>query len=150
MNHHAAWTLILLMGLAVGACGSGDDPAAPDGDDGSDARVVTSDPSFAQDVQEIFNRTGCATSSCHGSVTAGSLDLRTGSAYAQLVEASAVGEPGLIRVIPGSADDSYLVVKLEGRQSAGQAMPLGSSPLDDIDLSNIKNWINQGAQNDPF
>jgi hypothetical protein len=51
------------------------------------------------------------------------------------------------RVIPGNARASYLVVKLEGRQTIGSRMPLNASALDNIDLTNIKNWINQGAKN---
>jgi hypothetical protein len=52
-----------------------------------------------------------------------------------------------LRVIPGNANDSYLIVKVEGRQSVGQRMPIGGSPLDNIDLTNLKNWISQGAKN---
>ena len=54
---------------------------------------------------------------------------------------------GEVRVIPGNATDSYLVKKLEGRQSIGVRMPNGQSALDQTDLTNIKNWINQGANN---
>jgi hypothetical protein len=44
----------------------------------------------------------------------------------------------------GDASNSYLVIKLEGRQTIGVKMPLGSS-LDAVSLQNIKNWINKGA-----
>ena len=54
---------------------------------------------------------------------------------------------GEVLVIPSNANDSYLVKKLEGRQSVGARMPLGGEALDNIDLSNVKNWINQGAKN---
>jgi len=52
-----------------------------------------------------------------------------------------------MRVLPNNATDSYLVIKLEGRQSAGGQMPLGGAPLSAADLASIKNWINAGAQN---
>ena len=66
--------------------------------------------------------------------------------YGNLVNVASPAS-GEIRVIPSNANDSYLVKKLEGRQSAGAQMPIGGSALDNIDLSNIKNWINQGAVN---
>ena len=47
---------------------------------------------------------------------------------------------------PGDAANSYIVIKLEGRQTVGAKMPLGGS-LDAISLQNIKNWINKGAKN---
>lgn len=38
--------------------------------------------------------------------------------------------------------------QLEGASGiAGSRMPLGGTPLDNIDLTNTKNWINQGAAN---
>ena len=38
-------------------------------------------------------------------------------------------------------------MKPENRQSVGQQMPRGETQLDAIDLTNIKNWINNGAPN---
>ena len=68
----------------------------------------------------------------------------TGSAlqnHAAGVGVASTSEPSLLRVDPGNPDDSYVVVKLEGRQSVGARMPLNAPPLDDIDLTNIRNWI---------
>jgi hypothetical protein len=66
-------------------------------------------------------------------------------AYSNLVNVASPAT-GEIRVIPGNANDSYLVKKLEGRQSAGDRMPQGGT-IDATDLANVKNWINQGAKN---
>jgi len=54
-----------------------------------------------------------------------------------------------VRVIVNDAANSYLVKKLEGTQGSrnGARMPFGAAPLDNIDLTNIKNWINTGALN---
>lgn len=56
---------------------------------------------------------------------------------------------GEVYVIPNDAQNSYLVKKLENRQGSGNGsrMPVGGSALDNVDLTNIKNWINTGAQN---
>ena len=143
-----SYTLPLLAAL-LSACGGGGSPTGPGDGNGSgntDTRVIKAAPSFASDIQEIFNRRGCTASSCHGSAMSVGLDLRAGSSYAKLVNVEATQEP-IIRVIPGNADQSYLVIKLEGRQSVGARMPLGGAALDNIDLANIKNWINQNAVN---
>ncbi len=58
----------------------------------------------------------------------GNLDLRSGDSYGQLVNVTASGE-NVVRVIPGNADGSYLIIKLEGRQSSGSRMPLGLPAL---------------------
>ena len=146
-------SLSLAVALALGACGDGG--TGPSGDDGSDGgsgggsgggRSILPDPSFSGVIQEIFTRRGCASGSCHGTALAGGLDLRTGSSYANLVNVGS-NQVSTLRVIPGNANDSYLIVKVEGRQSVGQRMPIGGSPLDNIDLTNLKNWINQGAKN---
>lgn len=140
-----------LVALLVAGCSSSDNPATPPGDSGNGGgngggRVVVDDPSFSAVVQEIFERKGCNISSCHGLAEEGDLDLTRGSAFSNLVGVQAVAEPG-VRVITGDATGSYLVIKLEGRQSSGSSMPLSGSPLDAIDLANVKNWINQGAKN---
>lgn len=145
--------LVLTLGMFVAACGGSDGPTDPGNSDddgggtGGETRSVKTDPSFASDVMEIFNRRGCTASSCHGSSSQGDLTLTpTSTAYANLVGVQSTGT-GEVLVIAGNADGSYLVKKLEGSATAGVQMPSGGAPLDNIDLSNIKNWINQGAKN---
>jgi hypothetical protein len=142
-----ATVFVLSLALTLTACGGdgGSDPAGPGNPSNPDNREIKADPSFASDIQEIFNRRGCATSGCHGNAQAGGLDLRSSASYAQLVNVPAQGED-ILRVIPGNATGSYLVIKIEGRQNFGAQMPLGGSPLDNIDQTNIRNWINQGAR----
>ncbi|UCC26760.1 MAG: hypothetical protein JSU98_06545 [Gemmatimonadales bacterium] len=141
--------MVLGTALAFAACG-GDSSTNPDtggdGDNSGDNRVVKLDPSFQSDIQEIFDRRGCAASSCHGSAEAAGLRLTSGNSHAELVGVPATSEAGT-RVITGDAQNSYLVIKIEGRQTAGGRMPVGGSPLDTIDVKNIRNWIDQGAKN---
>ncbi len=132
----AAGMLALLTG-----CASDDSPT---GSGGTAARTIKADPSFAADIQEIFDRRGCTGSSCHGAALSAGLDLRSGSAYANLVNVNS-SETGTPRVAPGDAQNSYLVIKIEGRQTSGAQMPLVGPPLDSIDIQNIRNWIDQGA-----
>jgi hypothetical protein len=148
MNSQAGASF-LAMAVALAGCGgeggTGIGKGNGGGGGGGPGRVIKEDPSFASDIQEIFNRKGCAAASCHGSFQEAGLDLRPGNSYAQLVNVPST-QTGIIRVIPGNADGSYLVMKVEGRAGVGVQMPLGGTPLDNIDLSNLRNWINQGAK----
>ena len=135
----------VLLGLAVAVAGCSTDDT-PTSSGGNTSRTVKTDPSFANDIQEIFNRRGCSGSSCHGSAQSAGLDLRTGNAYGSLVGVTAT-QSSLKRVEAGDAAASYVVVKVEGNQTTGGQMPLGGQPLDATDLQNIKNWINQSAKN---
>ena len=140
----------LAFALALTLSGCGDSGTGPDdggnGNGNGTTRQIVADPSFASVIQEIFNRKGCAGGSCHGSAAQAGLNLSSGNAYANLVGVQAT-QAAVNRVIPGNANDSYLIVKVEGRQTVGLRMPSGGSNLDNIDLTNLKNWINQGAKN---
>lgn len=141
----------LVVSLFLAACGGGDGPTDP-GDDGNPGGnggnpttpTVKADPSFAGDIVPIFSANGCTASGCHGPPAQAGLTLSS-SPYTALVNVASP-QTGEIRVIPGNANDSYLVKKLEGRASQGERMPVGGQ-LSSTDLTNIKNWINQGAKN---
>ena len=142
---------VLLLTLLITACGGGDSPTDPgnnDGNNGGDGNPTTPtvkpDPSFASDIVPIFAREGCTAGGCHGSPVQAGLTLSSG-AYANLVNVAST-QTGELRVIPGNANDSYLVKKLEGRATVGTRMPQGGQ-MGATDLTNIKNWINQGAKN---
>jgi len=136
---------LLIASLTVTAalgCSSNDTPTG-----GSGGRSVKATPSFATDVQEIFSRRGCTDASCHGAAVSEGLDLRAGAAYANLVNVTSTQDNAKSRVLPGDAQNSYIVIKVEGRQTVGEQMPFGLAPLDSIDLTNLRTWIDQGALN---
>ncbi len=65
--------------------------------------------------------------------------------YTDLVNVDATTAPvggNQIRVVPGSAADSYLINKLTGVNIGGLQMPLGGSPLSAGQSDAIENWIN--------
>ena len=136
--------------LALVACGGSDGPTDP-GNGGNDppgeTRAIKDTPSFAADVQEIFDRRGCSAGSCHGAAAAANLDLRASASFAALVNVASFQDGNEVRVIPGNAQNSYLVEKVEGRQTVGSTMPPNGSPLDQIDRTNLRNWIDNGAEN---
>ena len=49
------------------------------------------------------------------------------------------------RVLPGSAENSYLYLKIRGDNRAGARMPLGQPALDEKNITAIKQWIDEGA-----
>ena len=102
-------------------------------------------PSFTQDIQPIFTN-NCALSGCHNNTASAGLNLEVTKSYAAIVNVSSSLEAQKIRVIPGNAQDSYLVLKIEDRQTEGARMPLGRSQLTISEINTIKNWIDKGAK----
>jgi hypothetical protein len=123
-------------------CGSSSNPNSP-----STPETETSiqNPSFAQDIQTIFNNS-CSVSGCHNNTAEAGLNLSEGVAYANIVNVDSTQVPSKKRVLPNDAQNSYLVEKIEGRQSVGARMPLNRNALSGTQIQNIRNWINQGAQ----
>ena len=67
--------------------------------------------------------------------------------YDALVGVESAAAPGEILVVPGDADSSYLVAKLEGADGIVEdQMPPGSSLSADV-IAGIRTWIDDGAQN---
>lgn len=141
---------LVFAGSVLVACG-GDSPTDAGSNDsggntsGENTREILTNPAFGANIQEIFSRRGCASANCHGTSALGSLTLTSGSSYTSLVNIDATGDPSKKRVTPNDAQNSYLVMKVEGR--AGDRMPLGLGTLDNIDIANIRNWIDTGAPN---
>ena len=103
-------------------------------------------PSFTSVVNEVFVRRGCTAGSCHGNGAGGlTLTATASTSYASLVGVPSSAAASILRVAPGSAADSYLVMKLEDNQLSGARMPIGGAPLNAADLKSIKDWINAGA-----
>ena len=138
----------VLLASLLSACGGSDGPTSPGGNNnpggGNGSASVKDDPSFSADIVPIFSQQGCASSGCHAPPGEAGLVLST-SPYNALVNVAS-SQTGELRVIPGNANDSYLIKKLEGRASFGQRMPVGGQ-LGSTDLANLKNWINKGAKN---
>jgi hypothetical protein len=114
-------------------------------------------PTFTSVQQQIFNtqdasgRQNCIF--CHtdqGRAPAAGLNLREGAAYNALVGVASRNKPGATLVIPGDADNSYLVQKLEGAPGiVGERMPRTGGPyLTSGQMLVLRFWIQQGARND--
>ena len=124
-------------------CGSSNNPNSPST---LETETPIENPSFAQHIQTIFN-TSCAVNGCHNNTAEAGLNLSQGVAYDNIVNVDSTQVPSKKRVLPNDAQNSYLVEKIEGRQSVGSRMPLNRNALSSTQIQNIKNWISQGAQN---
>jgi hypothetical protein len=134
------WPVLFLAVALIVSCSSSDPGSPGDGNGG-----VPEDPSFADDVQPIFNA-NCTSQFCHGAGESAGLKLTSGDSYAELVDVTSTNEPPAKRVLADDAENSYLVIKLEGRQSVGGRMPLNAGALSDDDIQTIRNWIDNGAE----
>lgn len=102
-------------------------------------------PALSSIQQNIFTP---ICTQCHfGANPAGGLNLEDGQAHAGLVGQSRLFDPE-IRVVAGDADSSFLIDKLENNNlggSRGDRMPLGGPFLNQVTIDVIKQWINEGA-----
>ncbi len=136
------FTLFLFISFSLYFCGG--DSSTPTGTTPPD--TVKENPSFSQDIQSIFN-SNCTLAGCHDATAQAGLNLTQGQAYANIVNVDSTQDPSKKRVLPNDAENSYIVIKIEGRQTTGGRMPLNRNPLSSTQIQNIKNWINRGANN---
>jgi hypothetical protein len=111
---------------------------------------------FATVQRRIFTPS-CATASCHGAGGAGGLTLTAGTSYASLVGVAASNpvarDAGLVRVMAGDPERSFLLRKLQGTLAAGEGaqMPFVGSRLPAASIDLVRRWIAAGAPADsPF
>lgn len=103
------------------------------------------------DVQVILTAS-CAVPGCHsGQFPSNNLNLEAGMSFDELVgidpfNGNAAGM-GILRVDPGDALNSYLLIKVAGTPplGLGSQMPLFADPLTESDVATIRDWINDGA-----
>lgn len=102
------------------------------------------------EIQDQVFTLSCATVGCHsggGAVLPTSMDLTNATASLAALVNIASQDPNFLRVLPGDANSSFLIQKLEGNQAVGGIMPpLPAQPLDPAVIASIRTWIDNGAQ----
>jgi hypothetical protein len=127
----------LICGLLAG-CGSGD------GFVGSGAASGPLTANFDSIQANIFEP---LCEHCHAGANAPvGLRLDAANSYALLVGIRSGLRPGVQRVAPGDANNSFLIQKLEGTAGVGERMPAGLPPVPQADIAVIRQWITDGAQ----
>ena len=110
----------------------------------SDAEDTGPAPTFSEIKEEILIPS-CGFSSCHGDAGEGGLTLDDATESSALIDVASTGLDGAILVVPGDADSSYLIQKMEGASGiAGDAMP-PSGALDTEITDRVRAWIDDGA-----
>ena len=97
---------------------------------------VPADPSYATDIQTIFN-SHCI--QCHGNSSPSG-----GYSLTNHAGATGSGSDTIANVIPNSADSSKLYRRITGAETP--QMPLGQAALDTVKTATVRNWINKGAK----
>ena len=125
---------VLFVTLLLVGCGSQPAPApAPKAE-----TPATSEVSFAKDIQPILTQT-CMPCHAGGKDAKGNYDL---TSYAG---GTGNGSDSTPNVILGNADSSTLYRRVTG--TVMPQMPKERPPLNAVQLTTIKKWIDQGAKN---
>ena len=111
-------------------------------------------PTFERIQAQVFNLS-CSSDSCHSHVgRAGDLILEQGYSWGSLVSQkpsnSVAVMDGLMRVMPGNPDMSFVMDKISANLQAGEGapMPYNSAPLTAGTVDIIRAWIAAGAPQD--
>lgn len=134
LPRRCAGVLLLLSLFLAGGCKDENNPL--DGDSPSNIVFPSSNVSYGQHVQPLFNQT-CVLSGCHGDgAQQSSLSL---TSYDKLMFG------GTLVVVRGQPEQSMLVMRIEG--GVGARMPSDQRPLNQNQITGIRAWIGEGAKN---
>ena len=136
----AALATLLVVGIGCPGEGTGLDPFGKPLTD-----AVPLGPTLAAIQANIFT---AICTQCHtGSAAPEGMALDAGVARQNIVGVPSNQIPGLLRVNPGKPDSSYIVWKIEGRDGiGGLRMPRNLPPLSADQIAAIRQWIENGAE----
>ena len=122
----------------ITACSSGSAPTSN----------ATIDPKLTLIEQKVF-QPSCTFSSCHGTDTPQQGLSLAGSTYHVLVNQHSSEVPALMLVVPADPNGSFLLEKISiDHPASGSRMPYLSIPLPEGEVAAVRQWIEQGAQDD--
>jgi len=104
--------------------------------------------SLADDVQPILTArcTGCHIEGGLANLSGSNLFLDEGNVIATGVNQSSTQVNALTLIVPGDADASYLFEKVsQSNPTSGSRMPTFGASLTSEELGLLRDWINQGA-----
>ncbi len=149
--HGSGANIILgINGVALDGEYSGNLPSG-DGTEGGDFvvefEVQGMQPSLTSIQTNIFTPicSGCHSGPSGPNLPSG-MDLSSvADSFSSLINIPSFQEPTILRVAVNSADDSYLIDKLEGTSTVGSRMPQNGPFLDPPTIDVIRAWIDSGA-----
>lgn len=133
---------ICSLALVLGSCGDNSTGTnGGNGDNGNGDEDEPLEPTFSN-VLDIFN-SSCGGSNCHINGSQSGVQLNN---YDNVMGSEGV-QYGELVVQAGNADDSPLVDKIESdNPEFGERMPPDGPFLSDDEIDLIKEWINDGAE----
>ena len=125
---------LLVGAAALSACGDkGDDSGAEGG---------PSEPATWEEVRDDVLAPSCGFSSCHTPPGSAQFGVDNETAEDEWVNVESVNKPGAILVVPGDADASYLIQKMEGADGiSDDPMPPPAGGLDAAKIERVRSWI---------
>lgn len=140
--------LMLAVTLSIAACsdsstGSDDDDNGNGNGNGNDNEEIGTAPTY-DNIQLIFNES-CGGSGCHINGAQSGVQLNN---YDNIIDSEGAQYERKV-VQPEDADDSPLVDKIESNDPQfGDRMPLGGPYLSEDRINQIRDWIDDGAEED--
>lgn len=108
----------------------------------------TVDPKLSVIEQKVF-QVSCTFSSCHSADAPQQGLSLAGSPYHAIVNQPSAEVPTRMLVVPSDPNGSYLFEKISNDHPAsGSRMPYLSNPLPEGEIAAVRQWIEQGAQDD--
>lgn len=147
MKIHVVVSLAVM--TACGGGGGGGDDGGPDAGVSPKCMEATTHDDLAWIQASVFS-TSCTFSACHKSPAndANHLVLEAGASHDELVNQGSVEQNGMMLVVPGHPEQSYLMValgELAGQLPEDGVMPLNSPALCQEKIDAIERWILAGA-----
>lgn len=138
-SRRARLALAFACSVTLAACGGG----GGGGYGSSSSGGVMLAPTLASIQANVFTPICTA---CHtGASAPQGLRLDDGTSCANLINMHSPQDSSLIRVVPGNANASFIIQKLEGTQTVGARMPFGGPYLPQSTIDVIRQWIASGA-----
>jgi hypothetical protein len=141
----AASAALVLAACCPDPSSGGADASGSTGGDGSSGSGAAR---FGAIQRDLFDR-HCVTD-CHESLgAAADLSLTSARSYQDLVNHASQQIASQRRVVPGDADSSYLIKKLEAAPGiVGDQMPRLAPPRPQAEIDHVRAWITRGAPDD--
>lgn len=140
--------LICSLGLLLGGCGGsstgtngGGSGGGGGNGGGGGGNEIGTEPTFSN-VQQIFQQS-CGGANCHINQPNNGVQLNT---YENVMNSQG-SDYGELVVQPGDAEGSPLVDKIEPNPQIPPRMPDGGPYLSDERIDQIRQWIDNGAEN---
>ena len=114
------------------------------GPDGSDSGAASEplEPATWEEVRDEVLSPSCGFSSCHAPPGSAQFGVDNTTIEEAWIGRESAVQPGAILVVPGNADASYLIQKLEGASTtSGEPMPPPAGGLGADKIERVRSWI---------